>query len=124
MFIYIPHQVCQGASGDLDGANTVFRDVPKLFKRKNNQIEQFAFRRVSLLLLINIISKQLSYAVSRPPALDTSVHFSFSLIFTGRAIEEAGGHAGAVHSGSCRSSLPVEGSCKLLILQTAAHEPR
>ncbi|KAB5559130.1 hypothetical protein PHYPO_G00025430 [Pangasianodon hypophthalmus] len=41
--------VCQGASDDLEGANTVFRDVPKLFKRKNNQIEQFAFRRAERL---------------------------------------------------------------------------
>lgn len=40
--------VCQGASGDLDGASGVFKDVQKLFKRKNNQIEQFAVRRVRL----------------------------------------------------------------------------
>lgn len=39
--------VCQGASGDLDGASRVFKDVQKLFKRKNNQIEQFAVKRVS-----------------------------------------------------------------------------
>lgn len=39
--------VCQGASGDLDGASGVFKDVQKLFKRKNNQIEQFAVKRVS-----------------------------------------------------------------------------
>ena len=36
----------QGASGDLDGASGVFKDVQKLFKRKNNQIEQFAVKRV------------------------------------------------------------------------------
>ena len=41
--------VCQGAAGDLDGANGVFKDVQKLFKRKNNQIEQFAVKRVRLL---------------------------------------------------------------------------
>lgn len=40
--------VCQGASGDLDGANGVFKDVQRLFKRKNNQIEQFAVKRVGL----------------------------------------------------------------------------
>lgn len=40
--------VCQGASGDLDGASGVFKDVQKLFKRKNNQIEQFAVKRVGL----------------------------------------------------------------------------
>lgn len=39
--------VCQGASGDLNGASRVFKDVQKLFKRKNNQIEQFAVKRVS-----------------------------------------------------------------------------
>ncbi|KAK7888769.1 hypothetical protein WMY93_024329 [Mugilogobius chulae] len=36
--------VCQGASGDLEGAHVVFKDVQKLFKRKNNQIEQFAVK--------------------------------------------------------------------------------
>ncbi|XP_061593541.1 tetratricopeptide repeat protein 39C-like isoform X1 [Cololabis saira] len=41
--------VCQGASGDLDGANRVFKDVQKLFKRKNNQIEQFAVKRADRL---------------------------------------------------------------------------
>lgn len=40
--------VCQGASGDLDGASGVFKDVQKLFKRKNNQIEQFAVKRVGV----------------------------------------------------------------------------
>lgn len=44
-------KVCQGASGDLEGAKAVFRDVQKLFKRKNNQIEQFALKRVSYFLL-------------------------------------------------------------------------
>ncbi|XP_051765895.1 tetratricopeptide repeat protein 39C [Ctenopharyngodon idella] len=41
--------VCQGASGDLEGAKAVFRDVQKLFKRKNNQIEQFALKRAERL---------------------------------------------------------------------------
>ncbi|KAK2906899.1 hypothetical protein QQF64_019207 [Cirrhinus molitorella] len=41
--------VCQGASGDLEGAKGVFRDVQKLFKRKNNQIEQFALKRAEKL---------------------------------------------------------------------------
>lgn len=41
--------VCQGASGDLEGANAVFKDVQKLFKRKNNQIEQFAVKRAERL---------------------------------------------------------------------------
>ena len=43
--------VCQGAAGDLDGASGVFKDVQKLFKRKNNQIEQFAMKRVSRALI-------------------------------------------------------------------------
>ncbi|XP_052336414.1 tetratricopeptide repeat protein 39C isoform X2 [Oncorhynchus keta] len=41
--------VCQGAAGDLDGAKDVFKDVQKLFKRKNNQIEQFALKRAERL---------------------------------------------------------------------------
>uniref|UniRef100_H3CC74 Tetratricopeptide repeat domain 39C n=1 Tax=Tetraodon nigroviridis TaxID=99883 RepID=H3CC74_TETNG len=41
--------VCQGASGDLNGASRVFKDVQKLFKRKNNQIEQFAVKRAERL---------------------------------------------------------------------------
>ncbi|KAK7126754.1 hypothetical protein R3I94_018066 [Phoxinus phoxinus] len=41
--------VCQGAAGDLEGAKAVFRDVQKLFKRKNNQIEQFALKRAEKL---------------------------------------------------------------------------
>ncbi|TNN74207.1 Tetratricopeptide repeat protein 39C [Liparis tanakae] len=41
--------VCQGASGDLDGASRVFKEVQKLFKRKNNQIEQFAVKRAERL---------------------------------------------------------------------------
>lgn len=39
--------VCQGATGDLQGATSVFKDVQKLFKRKNNQIELFSLKRVS-----------------------------------------------------------------------------
>ncbi|XP_012680772.1 tetratricopeptide repeat protein 39C [Clupea harengus] len=41
--------VCQGASGDLEGARGIFKDVQKLFKRKNNQIEQFALRKAERL---------------------------------------------------------------------------
>ncbi|XP_023671505.1 tetratricopeptide repeat protein 39C-like isoform X2 [Paramormyrops kingsleyae] len=41
--------VCQGAAGDLEGAIGVFRDVQKLFKRKNNQIEQFAVKKAEKL---------------------------------------------------------------------------
>lgn len=45
--------VCQGASGDLEGARGIFRDVQKLFKRKNNQIEQFALRKAERLRKIS-----------------------------------------------------------------------
>lgn len=37
--------VCQGAAGDVDGAQLVFKEVQKLFKRKNNQIEQFSVKK-------------------------------------------------------------------------------
>ncbi|XP_038159727.1 tetratricopeptide repeat protein 39C-like isoform X2 [Cyprinodon tularosa] len=37
--------VCQGATGDLEGAILTFTDVQKLFKRKNNQIEMFSLKR-------------------------------------------------------------------------------
>ncbi|XP_015228057.1 PREDICTED: tetratricopeptide repeat protein 39C isoform X2 [Cyprinodon variegatus] len=37
--------VCQGATGDLEGAISTFKDVQKLFKRKNNQIEMFSLKR-------------------------------------------------------------------------------
>uniref|UniRef100_A0A8C9LB69 Uncharacterized protein n=1 Tax=Pavo cristatus TaxID=9049 RepID=A0A8C9LB69_PAVCR len=38
--------VCQGATGDVHGAQNVFKEVQKLFKRKNNQIEQFSVKKV------------------------------------------------------------------------------
>lgn len=38
--------MCQGAAGDLEGACSVLRDAARLFKRKDNQIEQFSMRRV------------------------------------------------------------------------------
>ncbi|KAG7487416.1 hypothetical protein MATL_G00023130 [Megalops atlanticus] len=41
--------VCQGATGDLEGAKGVFKDVQKLFKRKNNQIEQFSLKKAERL---------------------------------------------------------------------------
>lgn len=44
--VYI--SVCQGASGDLDGACSVLKDASLLFKRKHNQIEQFSMRKVSV----------------------------------------------------------------------------
>ncbi|XP_013916690.1 PREDICTED: tetratricopeptide repeat protein 39C isoform X1 [Thamnophis sirtalis] len=37
--------VCQGATGEVNGAQTVFKEVQKLFKRKNNQIEQFSVKK-------------------------------------------------------------------------------
>ncbi|XP_075877560.1 tetratricopeptide repeat protein 39C-like [Nelusetta ayraudi] len=41
--------VCQGATGDLEGAVSVFKDVQRLFKRKNNQIELFSNKRAEKL---------------------------------------------------------------------------
>ncbi|XP_077580135.1 tetratricopeptide repeat protein 39C-like [Stigmatopora nigra] len=41
--------VCQGAMGDLEGATNVFNDVPKLFKRKSNQIELFSLKKAEKL---------------------------------------------------------------------------
>ncbi|XP_006634105.1 tetratricopeptide repeat protein 39C [Lepisosteus oculatus] len=41
--------VCQGATGDLEGAKMVFKEVQKLFKRKNNQIEQFSLKKAERL---------------------------------------------------------------------------
>ncbi|KAK0132125.1 Tetratricopeptide repeat protein 39C [Merluccius polli] len=41
--------VCQGASGDLEGAAAVLKDVQRLFKRRNNQIELFSLKRAEKL---------------------------------------------------------------------------
>ncbi|KAM9322812.1 tetratricopeptide repeat protein 39C-like isoform 2-T2 [Pholidichthys leucotaenia] len=41
--------VCQGATGDLEGAAVVFKDVQRLFARKNNQIELFSLKRAEKL---------------------------------------------------------------------------
>uniref|UniRef100_A0A3P8WPN4 Tetratricopeptide repeat domain 39C n=1 Tax=Cynoglossus semilaevis TaxID=244447 RepID=A0A3P8WPN4_CYNSE len=41
--------VCQGATGDLDGAHAVFKDVEALFRRRNNQIELFSMKRAEKL---------------------------------------------------------------------------
>ncbi|KAF6731017.1 Tetratricopeptide repeat protein 39C [Oryzias melastigma] len=49
---------CQGATGDLEGAVAVFKDVQKLFKRKNNQIELFSTKR-SEKLRSSSLSKEL-----------------------------------------------------------------
>lgn len=46
--------VCQGATGDLEGAMTVFKDVQRLFKRKNNQIELFSMKRAERLRSPNV----------------------------------------------------------------------
>ncbi|TNN66297.1 Tetratricopeptide repeat protein 39C [Liparis tanakae] len=41
--------VCQGSTGNLEGAVAVFMEVDGLFKRKNNQIELFAMKRAEKL---------------------------------------------------------------------------
>ncbi|XP_023143226.2 tetratricopeptide repeat protein 39C-like [Amphiprion ocellaris] len=40
---------CQGATGDLEGAIVAFKDVQRLFKRKNNQIELFSTKKAEKL---------------------------------------------------------------------------
>lgn len=40
---------CQGATGDLEGAVATFKDVQRLFKRKNNQIEVFSLKKAEKL---------------------------------------------------------------------------
>ncbi|CAN9502836.1 unnamed protein product [Ophioblennius macclurei] len=40
---------CQGAMGDLQGAVVVFKDVQRLFRRRNNQIEVFSVKRAEKL---------------------------------------------------------------------------
>lgn len=47
-YVLWSYVVCQGATGDLAGAVAVFKDVQRLFKRKNNQIELFSTKRVSM----------------------------------------------------------------------------
>lgn len=47
LHVVVSCAVCQGASGDLEGAAVVLKDVQRLFKRKNNQIELFSLKRVS-----------------------------------------------------------------------------
>lgn len=40
---------CLGAAGDLGGAVAIFKDVQRLFKRRNNQIEVFSVKRAEKL---------------------------------------------------------------------------
>jgi hypothetical protein len=37
--------VCQGVTGDVDGAQLICKEFQKLIKRKNNQIEQFSVKK-------------------------------------------------------------------------------
>lgn len=104
--------VCQGASGDLDGASGVFKDVQKLFKRKNNQIEQFAVKRVG----VPSVHDLKSVTWKRVTEL------CFWFLRAGRETEEDLAHPRAMHPGSYRSAVPVEGASELLLVQTADHE--
>uniref|UniRef100_A0A3P9HS84 Tetratricopeptide repeat domain 39C n=1 Tax=Oryzias latipes TaxID=8090 RepID=A0A3P9HS84_ORYLA len=54
---------CQGATGDLEGAVAVFKDVQKLFKRKNNQIELFSMKRSEKLRSSSLSKELCSLAV-------------------------------------------------------------
>jgi len=40
--------VCLGATGDTSSAHEILKEVPRLMKRKNNQLERFVTKRVSL----------------------------------------------------------------------------
>lgn len=113
--------VCQGASGDLDGASGVFKDVQKLFKRKNNQIEQFAVKRVCVL-------KKKKKSVF-PPSLEccwSGCVFDVCrwCVHAGWAFEKDPPQQRALHPGRHRGVVPVESTSQLLLLQAAGHEPR
>ncbi|XP_063075418.1 tetratricopeptide repeat protein 39C-like [Engraulis encrasicolus] len=41
--------VCQGATGDTEGATNIFKDIQKIPRRKNNPIELFSTRRAEIL---------------------------------------------------------------------------
>ncbi|TKS74799.1 Tetratricopeptide repeat protein 39C [Collichthys lucidus] len=90
--------VCQGASGDLDGASGVFKDVQKLFKRKNNQIEQFAVKRAFQLAARDEYGRHINsyvqpYAVyelgcvllAKPEVIQIFIHARFYLDCTAHA---------------------------------------
>lgn len=53
-FFFLCCAVCQGATGDLEGAVSVFKDVQRLFKRRNNQIELFSNKRVSSVATLTV----------------------------------------------------------------------
>lgn len=57
--------VCQGATGDLQGAVSVFKDVLRLFKRRTNQIELFSMKRVSVFLGLLVGVKGISRTGAR-----------------------------------------------------------
>nr|XP_040026946.1 tetratricopeptide repeat protein 39C-like isoform X1 [Gasterosteus aculeatus aculeatus] len=50
--------VCHGATGELEGAVDVFKEVETLYKRKNNQIELFSMKRAEK-LKTSSLSKEL-----------------------------------------------------------------
>ena len=54
---WICSTVCLGAMGDVKGAHEIFKEVPGLLKKKNNQIEAYVSRRVSYtgFLLLHLI---------------------------------------------------------------------
>lgn len=56
--------VCQGATGDLQGAVSVFKDVLRLFKRRTNQIELFSMKRVCFWILLLDITNLMQVCTS------------------------------------------------------------
>lgn len=101
--------VCQGATGDLQGAVSVFKDVLQLFKRRTNQIELFSMKRVSVVLGI-------TFGYNKSHA---RLHVS-----PGRKAEEQQSHQRSVHPVSDRDPVSVEGSGQLLHRDAADHDTR
>lgn len=100
--------VCQGATGDLQGAVSVFKDVLRLFKRRTNQIELFSMKRVCFL--------DIAFGYNKSHA---GLHVS-----PGRKAEEQRSHQRSVHPVSYRDPVSVEGSGQLLRRDAADHDTR
>ena len=47
--------VCMGALGDLKASKDLFKEVPKLMKRKNNQLEIFVVHRVNIFNILRCL---------------------------------------------------------------------
>lgn len=106
--------VCQGATGDLQGAVSVFKDVLRLFKRRTNQIELFSMKRVSVLL----------GGVAFVGVKGNSRAGGGGDVWPGGEAEEQQPDQGPVHPVRDRDPVPVEGSGQLLRRDAADHDAR